>query len=316
MGVTQHLHSVDTIREIVNLHLMRGQIGKPGRGSVRYGVTAMQGNRTMGINEKPTAAFIDRLERHLQVSLPRARGHNVYEALKALDEGNSKVLICLGGNLAAAAPDTDFTYGAMKKAELNVQISTKLNRSHLQVGKAALILPCLGRTELDIQRSGNQKITVEDTFSMVHASTGAAEPVSPLCLSETDIVARMAHATLGSERVDWLALRDDYGRIRDLIEQTIAGFTDFNARIQQPCGFHLDNSAALLIWNTASGQAEFRASTLPHSVLPEVPAMPSRWWISRYCCCRACALTISTTPPSTAWMTAIAASRASATWCS
>ncbi|KHA54439.1 CbbBc protein, partial [Aeromonas hydrophila] len=270
MGVTQHLHSVDTIREIVNLHLMRGQIGQPGAGlcPVR-GHSNVQGNRTMGINEKPTAAFIDRLERHLQVNLPRARGHNVYEALKALDEGKSKVLICLGGNLAAAAPDTDFTYGAMKRAELNVQISTKLNRSHLQVGKAALILPCLGRTEFDIQRSGNQKITVEDTFSMVHASTGAAEPVSPLCLSETDIVARMAHATVGSERIDWLALRDDYGRIRDLIEQTIAGFADFNARIQQPCGFHLDNSAALLTWNTASGQAEFRASTLPQSVLPE-----------------------------------------------
>lgn len=184
MGLTQHLHSVDTIREIVNLHLMRGQLGKPG-------------------------------------------------------------------------------------AALNVQISTKLNRSHLQVGKAALILPCLGRTELDIQRTGNQKITVEDTFSMVHASTGTAEPVSPLCLSETDIVARMAHATLGSERVDWMALRDDYGRIRDLIEQTIAGFTDFNARIQQPCGFHLDNAAAQLRWNTASGSAEFRASTLPRSVLPE-----------------------------------------------
>ncbi|RAI98565.1 FdhF/YdeP family oxidoreductase [Aeromonas salmonicida] len=270
MGLTQHLHSVDTIREIVNLHLMRGQMGKPGAGlcPVR-GHSNVQGNRTMGINEKPTAAFIERLERHLQVSLPRARGHNVYEALKALHEGKSKVLICLGGNLAAAAPDTDFTYGAMKRAALNIQISTKLNRSHLQVGKAALILPCLGRTELDIQRTGNQKITVEDTFSMVHASTGTAEPVSPLCLSETDIVARMAHATLGSERVDWLALRDDYGRIRDLIEQTIAGFTDFNTRIQQPCGFHLDNAAAQLTWNTASGSAEFRASTLPRSVLPE-----------------------------------------------
>ena len=136
-------------------------------------------------------------------------------------------------------------------------------------GKAALILPCLGRTERDIQRSGSQKITVEDTFSMVHASTGVAEPVSELCLSETDIVARMAHATLGSERVDWLALRDDYGRIRDLIEETIAGFSDFNARIQQPCGFHLDNSAAQLMWRTASGSAEFRASQLPVSMLPE-----------------------------------------------
>ncbi|WP_368169679.1 FdhF/YdeP family oxidoreductase [Aeromonas sp. R4-3] len=270
MGITQHKHSVDTIREIVNLHLMCGQIGKPGAGlcPVR-GHSNVQGNRTMGINEKPNAAFIDRLERRFPVGLKRTPGHNVYEALKALHGGKSKVLVCLGGNLAAAAPDTDFTYEAMRKSELNVQISTKLNRSHLMVSQDALILPCLGRTELDLQRSGIQKITVEDTFSMVHASTGMNEPVSPLCLSEIDIVARMAEATLGSERVDWLALRDDYALLRNLIAETIAGFDDFNRRIEQPSGFHLENSAALLRWNTASGRAEFRASPLPDSILPQ-----------------------------------------------
>ncbi|MFM5731706.1 FdhF/YdeP family oxidoreductase [Aeromonas caviae] len=270
MGITQHKHSVDTIREIVNLHLMCGQIGKPGAGlcPVR-GHSNVQGNRTMGINEKPNAAFLDRLERRFPVGFKRTPGHNVYEALKALHGGKSKVLICLGGNLAAAAPDTEFTYEAMRRSELNVQISTKLNRSHLMVSKDALILPCLGRTELDQQRTGVQKITVEDTFSMVHASTGMNEPVSPLCLSEIDIVARMAEATLGSDRVDWLALRDDYGRLRDLIEETIAGFGDFNRRIEEPCGFHLENSAALLRWNTPSGRAEFRASRLPDSILPE-----------------------------------------------
>ncbi|WP_395948436.1 FdhF/YdeP family oxidoreductase [Aeromonas mytilicola subsp. aquatica] len=270
MGITQHKHSVDTIREIVNLHLMCGQIGKPGAGlcPVR-GHSNVQGNRTMGINEKPNAAFIDRLERRFPVGLKRTPGHNVYEALKALHGGKSKVLVCLGGNLAAAAPDTDFTYEAMCKSELNVQISTKLNRSHLMVSKDALILPCLGRTELDLQRSGVQKITVEDTFSMVHASTGMNEPVSPLCLSEIDIVARMAEATLGSERVDWLALRDDYALLRDLIAETIAGFDDFNRRIEEPSGFHLENGAALLRWNTSSGRAEFRASRLPDSILPE-----------------------------------------------
>jgi hypothetical protein len=198
-------------------------------------------------------------------------------------------------------------------AELNVQISTKLNRSHLQVVKAALILPCLGRTELDMQRSGNQKITVEDTFSMVHASTGMNEPVSPLCLSEIDIVARMADATVGSDRVDWLALRDDYGRIRDLIEETIAGFADFNAASRSR-GFHLDNRA-LLRWNTASGSAEFVRAVCRNPSCPSAPATPSRWWISRAAAAEP-ALTISTTPPSTAWMTAIAASRASATWSS
>ncbi|MBV7414979.1 FdhF/YdeP family oxidoreductase [Aeromonas sp. sif2433] len=269
MGITQHKHSVDTIREIVNLHLMCGQIGKPGAGlcPVR-GHSNVQGNRTMGINEKPNAAFIDRLERRFS-GLKRTPGHNVYEALKALHAGNSKMIVCLGGNLAAAAPDTDFTYEALRNSELNVQISTKLNRSHLMVSRDALILPCLGRTELDRQRTGIQKITVEDTFSMVHASTGMNDPVSPLCLSEIDIVARMAEATLGSERVDWLALRDDYGLLRDLIAETIAGFDDFNRRIEEPCGFHLENAAAKLRWNTRSGLAEFRPSRLPDSILPD-----------------------------------------------
>ena len=269
MGITQHKHSVDTIREIVNLHLMCGQIGKPGAGlcPVR-GHSNVQGNRTMGINEKPNAAFIDRLERRFP-GLKRTPGHNVYEALKALHAGQSKMIVCLGGNLAAAAPDTDFTYEALRNSELNVQISTKLNRSHLMVSRDALILPCLGRTELDRQRTGIQKITVEDTFSMVHASTGMNDPVSPLCLSEIDIVARMAEATLGSELVDWLALRDDYGLLRDLIAETIAGFDDFNRRIEEPCGFHLENAAAKLRWNTRSGLAEFRPSRLPDSILPD-----------------------------------------------
>ncbi|MNG77599.1 Formate dehydrogenase H [compost metagenome] len=269
MGITQHKHSVDTIREIVNLHLMCGQIGKPGAGlcPVR-GHSNVQGNRTMGINEKPNAAFIDRLERRFP-GLKRTPGHNVYEALKALHAGQSKMIVCLGGNLAAAAPDTDFTYEALRNSELNVQISTKLNRSHLMVSLDALILPCLGRTELDRQRTGIQKITVEDTFSMVHASTGMNDPVSPLCLSEIDIVARMAEATLGSERVDWLALRDDYGLLRDLIAETIAGFDDFNRRIEEPCGFHLENAAAKLRWNTRSGLAEFRPSRLPDSILSD-----------------------------------------------
>jgi molybdopterin-dependent oxidoreductase alpha subunit len=248
---------------------MCGQIGKPGAGlcPVR-GHSNVQGNRTMGINEKPNAAFIDRLERRFS-GLKRTPGHNVYEALKALHAGNSKMIVCLGGNLAAAAPDTDFTYEALRNSELNVQISTKLNRSHLMVSRDALILPCLGRTELDRQRTGIQKITVEDTFSMVHASTGMNDPVSPLCLSEIDIVARMAEATLGSERVDWLALRDDYGLLRDLIAETIAGFDDFNRRIEEPCGFHLENAAAKLRWNTRSGLAEFRPSRLPDSILPD-----------------------------------------------
>jgi molybdopterin-dependent oxidoreductase alpha subunit len=283
MGLTQHKHSVDIIREVVNLHLLCGQIGKKGAGlcPVR-GHSNVQGNRTMGINEKPSAAFITRLEQHLSTSLPRQAGHNVVEALKALHSKQSKVLICLGGNLAAAAPDTDFTYQAMRNAELNVQISTKLNRSHLQVTHDALILPCLGRTELDKQQSGIQKITVEDTFSMVHASTGMTEPASEQCLSEIDIVAQMAHATFNhsgstqfnstnhaANKLDWLALRDDYALIRQLIENTIDGFSDFNQRIEQPAGFYLGNSAAELIWNTTNQLAQFNPSQLPNSVIAD-----------------------------------------------
>ncbi|WAJ72088.1 FdhF/YdeP family oxidoreductase [Catenovulum adriaticum] len=272
MGITQHKHSVDTIQEIVNLHLLTGQMGKAGAGlcPVR-GHSNVQGNRTMGINEKPSAEFIDNLERYFKRAFIREAGHNVYQALKALAQKQSKVLIALGGNLAAAAPDTDFTYKAMQNAELNVQISTKLNRSHLMVSTDGLILPCLGRTELDVQQAGLQKITVEDTFSMVHASTGMSEPISKLCLSETDIVAQIAHATLGNNKssLDWLSLRDDYAKVRVLIENTIDGFKDLNQKIEQPAGFHLHNSAANLKWNTPSKRARFNASQLPQSVISD-----------------------------------------------
>ena len=282
MGLTQHKHSVDIISEVINLHLLCGQIGKKGAGlcPVR-GHSNVQGNRTMGINEKPSADFIDKLDNYFATTLPRLAGHNVVEALKALHSKQSKVLICLGGNLAAAAPDTDFTYQAMRNAELNVQISTKLNRSHLQVTHDALILPCLGRTELDQQVSGIQKITVEDTFSMVHASTGMTDPVSEQCLSEIDIVAQMAHATFShlnhshtnqshaGNKLNWLALRDDYSLIRNLIENTITGFSDFNQRIEQPAGFYLGNSAAELVWNTSNQLAQFNPSELPDSVIAD-----------------------------------------------
>ncbi len=275
MGLTQHKHSVDTIREIVNLHLLTGNLGRKGAGlcPVR-GHSNVQGNRTMGINEKPTAAFIERLEQYFTIELPKQSGHNVHAALKALYQKHSKVLICLGGNLAAAAPDSNFTFKAIKNAELNVQISTKLNRSHLLVSEDALILPCLGRTELDKQKSGIQKITVEDTFSMVHASTGKTTPVSEQCLSEVDIVAQIASYTLGNKAIGtspytWTELRDDYAKIRTLISQTVVGFTDFNKKIETPCGFHLTNSAALLTWNTNSQKAEFNCSDLPKSILSD-----------------------------------------------
>ncbi|MCU4675993.1 FdhF/YdeP family oxidoreductase [Catenovulum sp. 2E275] len=269
MGLTQHKHSVDTINEVVNLHLLTGQIGKAGAGlcPVR-GHSNVQGNRTVGINEKPSAEFIRALEKITLVKLPTAPGHNVYQALKALHQKNSKVLISLGGNLAQAAADTQFTHQAIKNAELNVQISTKLNRTHLLVSQDALILPCLGRTEKDNKVSGLQKITVEDTFSMVHASKGMTDPISANCLSETEIIAQIAHACL-EQNINWLALKDDYSKIRDLMAKTLAGFADYNQKIEQPAGFHLTNSAAQLNWQTKTKRAEFGFNQLPEHILSD-----------------------------------------------
>lgn len=271
MGITQHKHSVDSVREIVNLQLLFGQLGKKGAGlcPVR-GHSNVQGNRTMGIDEKPSAAFLDALGKHFNFEPPRAAGHNTVEALEAMLRDEVKVLIALGGNLAAAAPDSPRTEEAISRCGLTVHISTKLNRSHLVPGGDSLILPTLGRTERDEQANGNQFITVEDSFSMVHASEGVGIPLSPLQRSETAIVAGIAHAVLGSEKVDWLAMAGDYSLIRDHIAATIPGFQDFNLRCDIPGGFYLGNAAADLRFNTPSGKAEFSAAALPDSLFPQL----------------------------------------------
>jgi len=268
MGITQHKHSVATIQEIVNLQLLSGNIGKKGAGlcPVR-GHSNVQGNRTMGINEKPTAAFIDKLSLAVETQLPKDKGHNVYYALNALLDKTSKVLICLGGNIAQAAPDTKQTHQALKNTELNVQISTKLNRSHLCIGQDALILPCLGRTEIDNQNSGEQFITVEDTFSMVHASQGSVVPLANTLHSETAIVADIADATLKTSTINWQELKGNYDLIRDLIEQSIPGFTNFNQQLDQPGGFYLGNSVAQLKWHNQQEKALFSAQSLPTSIV-------------------------------------------------
>ncbi|GGB39925.1 oxidoreductase [Oceanisphaera marina] len=270
MGITQHKHSVATIREITNLQLLCGQLGKPGAGlcPVR-GHSNVQGNRTVGINERPSAAFLDQMEQHFKHPMPRQPGHNAVAAIQALLDGNAKVFIALGGNIAAAAPDTLATARALANCELTVQISTKLNRSHIMAGKQALILPCLGRTEQDMQAGVSQFITVEDSFSMVHASEGVGKPNSPQQRSETAIVAGIAHATLGSQPVDWLALSQDYNLIRDHIAATLPGFERFNERLMQPGGFYLGNSAARYQWQTPNGKANFGAAPLPESLIPQ-----------------------------------------------
>ncbi len=268
MGVTQHRHSVAIVQEIVNVQLLRGNVGKPGAGlSPVRGHSNVQGDRTMGIDEKPPVWLLDALEARFSFSVPREKGHNTVQAIQAMEAGQSKVFIGLGGNFAQATPDTPRTHNALANCDLTVQISTKLNRSHLITGKDALILPCLGRTEIDMQAKGQQGITVEDTFSMVHISYGQLPPSSAQLRSEPAIVAGIAKATLGKHPVDWDALIADYSRIRDLISETIPGFADFNTRLQQPGGFHLGNAAAQRRWLTPSAKAQLVANNLPEELV-------------------------------------------------
>jgi molybdopterin-dependent oxidoreductase alpha subunit len=273
MGITQHKHSLNTVREIVNLQLLGGHLGKPGAGlcPVR-GHSNVQGNRTMGIDEKPSAVLLDSLAEHFDFEPPRAAGHNTVQALAAMLRDEVKVLIALGGNLAAAAPDSPRTEEALRRCGLTVHISTKLNRSHLVPGKDGLILPTLGRTEADVQATGRQFVTVEDSFSMVHASEGIGNPIAVNQRSETAIVAGIADAVLGKDKLDWLALSADYNLIRDHIAATLPGFANFNQQCDIPGGFYLGNAAAELRFATPSGKAEFSAAPLPDSLSGELDA--------------------------------------------
>ncbi|MFV3403243.1 FdhF/YdeP family oxidoreductase [Pseudomonas sp. NY15463] len=268
MGITQHRHSVPTVQEIVNLQLLRGNVGKPGAGlSPVRGHSNVQGDRTMGIDEKPKAALLDALEKRFQFQVPRAHGHNAVLAIKAMEQGRAKVFIGLGGNFAQATPDTPRTHAALRNCALTVQISTKLNRSHLVTGRDALILPCLGRTEIDIQAQGPQGVTVEDTFSMVHISHGQLKPRSPHLRSEPAIIAGMAQATLGKRPIDWAHAIADYSRIRSMIADVIPGFANFNERLQSPGGFHLGNAAAEREFRTRTGKACFSPHALPEQLV-------------------------------------------------
>lgn len=259
MGITQHRRGAQNVQQLANLALLRGHIGREGAGicPVR-GHSNVQGDRTVGITETPSDDFLDRLEFRFGFKPPRAHGHNVVTALEAMIRGEAKVFIAMGGNFAAAIPDWQLTQDALRRLDLTVHISTKLNRSHLIHGRDALILPCLGRTEIDIQAGGPQSITVEDSMSMVHASGGRNQPASEHLLSEPAIVAGMARATLGhSSVVDWDGFIADYDRIRDAIEIVLPIFQAYNARIREPGGFHLVSTARERIWATPSGKANF-----------------------------------------------------------
>ncbi|ERI14018.1 MULTISPECIES: FdhF/YdeP family oxidoreductase [Brucella] len=268
MGITQHRHSVITIREITNFMLLRGNIGRPGAGlcPVR-GHSNVQGDRTVGINERPPVAFLDALEKEFGFNVPREPGHNVLGAIGAILDGSAQAFIGLGGNFARATPDSPLISKALSSQRLTVHIATKLNHSHLVPGQDSFILPCLGRTEIDLNSKGvAQIVTVEDSMSMVHGSGGINAPASPHLRSEVAIIAGMAQATLGPQPVNWLELADDYDLIRDRIARVLPDFYDFNKRVRVPRGFHLRNSARELEWNTTKGKATFWAGALPESV--------------------------------------------------
>ncbi|MBY0610988.1 MAG: FdhF/YdeP family oxidoreductase [Beijerinckiaceae bacterium] len=259
MGITQHSRGANNVQQIANLALLRGNVGRDGAGvcPVR-GHSNVQGDRTVGITEKPTKEFLDNLERRFGFKPPAEPGHNVVTALKAMIRGEVKVFIAMGGNFAAAIPDWQSTRAALQKLDLTVHVATKLNRSHLVHGRDALILPCLGRTEIDIQASGPQSVTVEDSMSMVHASAGMNRPASEQLMSEPAIVAGMAQATLGDRSVvDWMRLVGNYDLIREDIEAVLPIFQGYNARIRVPGGFHLTSTARERIWATPSGRANF-----------------------------------------------------------
>jgi molybdopterin-dependent oxidoreductase alpha subunit len=264
MGITQHRHAVANVEMIAALLLLRGNVGRPGAGVCPIrGHSNVQGDRTMGIDEKPGAAFLDRLRDAFGFEPPRAPGLDTVGAIEAMLAGRARVFVGLGGNFAAAAPDTEATARALGQCELTVHVSTKFNRSHLVRGRKALVLPCLGRTELDMQAAGPQAVTVEDSMSMVHLSAGRNEPASPHLLSEPVIVARIAQAALPASRVPWAWLVEDYGRIRDHIAAVVDGFEDFNARVRVPGGFRLRNLASERLWATPSGRAELHVHPLP-----------------------------------------------------
>jgi molybdopterin-dependent oxidoreductase alpha subunit len=275
MGLTQHRQAVGTIQEIVNCLLLRGNVGRPGAGlcPVR-GHSNVQGDRTMGIWERPSSTFLDRLEREFSFKAPRHDGLDVVDTIKTMHAEKVRTLFALGGNFLSATPDTEFTAEALRRCSLTAHVSTKLNRSHLITGRTALILPCLGRTEIDRQANGEQFVTVEDSMGIINSSRGSLEPASEHLLSEPAIVARLATAVLEKRTsIEWLALAADYDRIRAHIENVIPGFERFNERVRIG-PFYLPNGPRdSRTFATASGKAVFTT----HTFSDEAPLEPGQF---------------------------------------
>jgi molybdopterin-dependent oxidoreductase alpha subunit len=271
MGLTQHKHGVPTIRELVNLLLLRGNVGKPGSGvcPVR-GHSNVQGDRTMGIWEQMPQTFLDALGREFSFIPPTAHGLDTVNSIRAMRDGRIKVFLGLAGNFVRATPDSEVTEEAMRRCRLTVHISTKLNRSHTVCGETALILPTLGRSERDVQAGGEQFVTVEDSMSQVHASHGRLEPASKQLLSEVAILSRLARRTLGDKvDVPWEQFEADYGSIRDRIARVVPGFESFNARADKPGGFPLPNPVNEGVFATEDGKARFSRNEFAALHAPE-----------------------------------------------
>ena len=272
MGITQHMFATSNVQQIANLLLLKGNIGKKGAGICPLrGHSNVQGNRSVGITEKPIPAMFGRIERTFGFTPPPHRGHDAVAAMQAICDGRSKALVCLGGNFAVALPDPVQCAQGMRGLDLAVHLGTKLNRSHLMVAKETFILPVIGRTEQDVQATGAQSVTVEDSMSMVHASRGKLAPASEHLRSECAIIAGIARATLPNSKVAWMDLIADYDRIRDKIEAVFPEFHNYNKRIRHPGGFRLPVPPADRAWMTPSGKAEF----IPFTGLAEDPALDS-----------------------------------------
>lgn len=270
MGLTQHRHGVPTIRELVSFLLLRGNLGRPGAGvcPVR-GHSNVQGDRTMGIWERAPESFLDALGREFSFEPPRHHGYDSVAGVRAMRDGKARVFVGVAGNFVRAMSDSDVTEAALRSCSLTVQISTKLNRSHTVCGETALILPTLGRSDRDVQASGEQFVTVEDSMSEVHQSRGRLDPASPHLLSEVAIISRLARRTLGAGgAVPWEEFEADYASIRDRIARVVPGFEDFNTRVAVPGGFRLPNPVNENRFPTPSGKAVFTCNALDMIAAP------------------------------------------------
>ena len=266
MGLTQHRNGVAVIQEVVNLHLLSGHIGRKGAGlcPVR-GHSNVQGNRTVGIWEAPSDFFLENMEKGLKVSMPRRHGYDVVNAIKAMEDREVDFLFCLGGNFISATPDTIRTSNAVSNLDMTVHVSTKLNRAHLITGSESIILPCLGRTEIDVHNGIEQFVTVENSMGIVHTSRGGLKPASNSLRSEPWIVSKLADSTLVDSPIDWIEMGSNYDSVRDLISSCVVGFEDYNQRVREENGFYLPNPPKdEQKFNTVDSKAHFSTNPLPN----------------------------------------------------